>query len=228
VGRPSWDGSDDAFDSSDGSLGSDGVAGKTSSILVIFPAEAGEELYCGPDHADDAESEAVDVFGSASDEPPPAEVDESLIRSGVPESEGSGVGSSAMGEVGKDLYAPNTSESETVVSGNSWSHDFLSPVDSTFSPKSTSPVACSFVYRLVSPEYCCKKGSTGRVAESKRVIRRDRWRSRDRSVWVVHPLTMRAAGSEMPDTADAASSRTGDSPGFENVGCGSADMPAGR
>ena len=126
---------------------SDGVAGKTSSILVIFPTEAGEELYWGPDHAEDAESEVVEVLGCASDEPPSAEVDESLIRSGVPESEGSGVGSPTMSEVGKDLYALNTSE--TVVSGNSWSHDFPSSVDSTLSPKSTSPLACSVVYRLV-------------------------------------------------------------------------------
>jgi hypothetical protein len=66
------------------------------------------------------------------------------------------------------------------------------------------------------------------VAESKRVIRRDRWRSRDRSVWVVHPLTMRVAGSEMPDTADAVSSMTGESPGFKDVGCSSEDLPAGR
>jgi hypothetical protein len=125
-------------------LRSDGVPGKTSSILVIIPTEAGEELYCGPDHA---ESEVEDVFGCASDEPPSAEVDESLIRSGVPESEGSGVGSSTMCEVGKDLYALNTSE--TVVSGNSWSHNFLSPVDSTSLAKSTSPLAHSVVYRLV-------------------------------------------------------------------------------
>jgi hypothetical protein len=249
VGRPARDGSSNAFDSSDGSLESDGVAGKTSSILEIFPTEAGEELYCGPDHADDAEPEEEDVLGCASDEPPSVEADESLIRSGVPESEGSGVGSSTMSEVGKDLdlYASNTSE--TVVSGNSWSHDFPSPVDGPLSPKSTSPLACSVIYRLVgsglapigrgtggtgeslspllSLEYRCKKGSTGRVAESKRVIRRDRWRSRDWSAWAVHPLTMRVAGSEMPDTADAVSSRTGDSPGFKDVGC-SANLPAGR
>jgi hypothetical protein len=114
---------------------------------VISPTEAGVELYCGPDHADDVEPDVDDVFGCASDEPP-AEVDESLIRSGVSESEGSGVGSSTMSEVGKDLYALNTSETD--VSGNSWSHDFPSPVDSTLSPKSTSPLACSVVYRLVS------------------------------------------------------------------------------
>lgn len=83
------------------------------------------------------------------------------------------------------------------------------------------------LFLLLSPE-CCKKGSTGRVAESSRVIRRDRWRSRDRSVWVVHPLTMRVAGSEMPDTADAVSSRIGESPGFKDVGCSSAGLPAGR
>lgn len=115
---------------------------------MIFPTEAGEELYCGPDHADDAESEVVQVFGCASDEPPSAEVDESLIRSGVSESEGSGVGSSTISEVGKDLYALNTSE--TVVSGNSWSHDFPSPVDSALSLKPTSPLACSVVNRLIS------------------------------------------------------------------------------
>ena len=123
-------------------MGFDGVAGKTSSILVIFPTEAGEELYCGPDHVDDAEPEVEDVFGCASDE-----VDESLIRSGVAESEGSGVGSSTMSEVGKDLYALNTSE--TVVSGNSWSHEFPSPVNCPLSTKSTSPLACSVVCRLV-------------------------------------------------------------------------------
>lgn len=78
----------------------------------------------------------VDVLGCASDEPPSAEVDESLIRSGVPESDGSGVGSSTMCEVGKDLYALNTSE--TVVSGNSRSPNFPSP-------RSTSSLACSVV-----------------------------------------------------------------------------------
>lgn len=66
-----------------------------SRSMVISSPEGGVELETGPDHADGAES---DVCGWEED-PPPAEVDESLIRSGVTGSEGLGVNNSGMGEI---------------------------------------------------------------------------------------------------------------------------------
>jgi hypothetical protein len=62
---------------------------------MISSPEGGEELEAGPDHADGAES---DVCGWEED-PSSAEVDESLVRSGVTGLEGPGVDSSGMGEI---------------------------------------------------------------------------------------------------------------------------------
>lgn len=85
----------------------------------------------------------VDVLGCASDDPPSAEVDESLIRSGVPESEGSGIVSSVMNEIREGLHALKKF-SEAVVSLSSWSREFLSPA-CTLSPEPTVHLSWSFV-----------------------------------------------------------------------------------
>lgn len=92
---------------------SDGIEGKASRSLALSSLKAGEELDSGPNHADDAESEVVDVFGCTSDDPPSAEDD---VRSGVPVSDELGV-----------VAALNTF-SKTAVSRDSWSREFLSTV----------------------------------------------------------------------------------------------------
>jgi hypothetical protein len=94
-------------------LVSDGIAGKASRILALSSLKAGEEPDSGPNHADDAEPEVVDVLGCTSDDPPSAEED---VRSGVPESDELGV-----------VTALNTF-SKAAVSRDSWSREFLSTV----------------------------------------------------------------------------------------------------
>jgi hypothetical protein len=66
-----------------------------SRIMVISSPEGAVELEDGPDHADGADP---DVCGWEED-PPSAEVDESLTRSGVTALEGLGVDTSGMGEI---------------------------------------------------------------------------------------------------------------------------------
>ena len=88
------DGGDGDSVVSGASLEIGGGAEKTSRTLVISSPEGGDELEVGPDHADGAES---DVCGWEED-PPSAEGDESLIRSGVTGLEGFGVDNSGMGE----------------------------------------------------------------------------------------------------------------------------------
>jgi len=80
--------------------------------------EAGVKRDTGRRHADGAESEEEEVSGCISDDPPSAEVAESLIRSGVPVSEGSGVVDSLVGEICEGLLGLPTL-SEVVVSNDS-------------------------------------------------------------------------------------------------------------
>jgi hypothetical protein len=223
--------------------------------MVISCPEGGGDPDAGPDHADGVDSEG-DVSGCASDEPPSAEVGESLMRSGVPESETSAAVSSAIGEIGEDPHGLNTCTS--VVSCDDSSRELLCKFGGTLSPKAVSPFPGSLVGRLVAAQLIPAgrggiggtrefplslllsleevragepvKGLSpaGRVAESIRVIRRDtRW-SRGWSVWSVHTFAMRVPGSVVPEIADALSSTTGDSPGYVERGRGSADLRTDR
>jgi hypothetical protein len=67
--------------------------------------EAGDGRDTGRRHADGAESEEEDVSGCVPGDVPSAEVAESLIKSGVPVSEGSEVGKSSVDEICEDLLA---------------------------------------------------------------------------------------------------------------------------
>jgi len=174
---------------------SDGGAGKTLKAMMSSSPEAGDALDAGPSHADDAEFEEEES-SCASDEVPPGELDESLIRSGVPVSEVPGDVNSEMGEICKDL----PTLSKFVVSNNSWSRELLPPVACALSSEATLPLPCPLVGRpaagllmpagrggiggirnspspLLIPE-CFRVGDfvnglspTGRMAESVRVIR---------------------------------------------------------
>lgn len=101
-----------------GSSQSDGGVGKKLRTMMSSSPEAGVKRDTGRRHADGAEADEEDVSGCISDDPPSAEVAESLIKSGVPVSEGSGVVDSLVGEICERLLGLPTL-SEVVVSDNS-------------------------------------------------------------------------------------------------------------
>jgi hypothetical protein len=109
VDAPAWDGWEDDSVFSDASSRFDGDAERKLRTMVISRPE--RELGIGPDHADGAESGVLNVCSCISGDLPPAEVAESLIRSGVPGWEGVQIESSGMDEIPCGLLALN----ETVV-----------------------------------------------------------------------------------------------------------------
>ena len=111
---PAWDGWEDDSVFSGASSRFDGDGERNLRTMVISRPERGEELDPGPDHADGAESDVLDVCSCVSEDPPPAEVAESLIRSGVPGLEGVRIDGSSVGEIPCGLLALN-SRGEAVV-----------------------------------------------------------------------------------------------------------------
>ena len=115
---PTRNGNGDDPNPSTGTPVFDGGAGKTLRTMMSSSPEAGDRLAAGLRHAEGAESGEEDELSCGSDEPPSTEADESRIKSGVPVSEGSGVGNSVMGENWEGLDALPT-HSEAVLSINS-------------------------------------------------------------------------------------------------------------
>jgi hypothetical protein len=75
-----------------------GGNGKKSRTMTRSSPKVDARLADGISQAGDVESEEEGELSCGSDEPPSAEVDESLIKSGVPMSERSGVDKLVMGE----------------------------------------------------------------------------------------------------------------------------------
>jgi len=117
VGTPARIGNEDDPNPSTGAP-EFGGNGKKSRTMTISSPEVGDTLADGISQAGDAESEEEDELGCGSDEPPSAEVDESLIKSGVPTTEGSGDDNSVMGENWESWDALPT-HSKAVLSINS-------------------------------------------------------------------------------------------------------------
>ena len=97
VRTPARNGNEGDPDPSTGTRGFGGGTGKPSRT-VMSSSPVVDRLTAGLCHAGGAESEEGDESSCGSDEPPSTEADKSLIKSGVPVSEGSGVDNSVMGE----------------------------------------------------------------------------------------------------------------------------------
>ena len=95
---PARTGNEDDPDPSTGTRGFGGGTGKPSRTVMSSSPKVGDRLAAGLCHAGGAESEEEDELSCGSDELPSTEADKSLIKSGVPVSEGSGVDNSVMGE----------------------------------------------------------------------------------------------------------------------------------
>jgi len=98
VRTPARIGNEDDPDPSTGTRGFGGGTGKPSRTVMSSSPKVGDRLAAGLCHAGGAESEEEDELSCGSDELPSTEADKSLIKSGVPVSEGSGVDNSVMGE----------------------------------------------------------------------------------------------------------------------------------
>ena len=199
VGTPARNGNEDDPNPSTGAP-EFGGNGKKSRTMTDSSPEVVDRLADGINQARDAKSEEEDELGCGSDEPPSAEVDESLIKSGVPMSERSGVDDSVMGENWEGWDALPT-YSKAVLSINSRSRELHFLVVPTLSSETLEALHCSLAGRLVAgpltpgrggkggtretpsqlliPEYCrvgdfmTEMSPTGKIAESMRVIRRD-------------------------------------------------------